>query len=64
MERHLGRKLKCGEVVHHKNGIRSDNRISNLELWTKSHTPGQRVADLLEWAYDFLEEYRDYSDPE
>lgn len=26
-----------------------------LELWSKSHPPGQRVSDLLEWAKDFLE---------
>jgi hypothetical protein len=36
MEDHLGRKLTRDEVVHHINGINSDNRLSNLQLTTFS----------------------------
>jgi len=57
MGEHLGRPLFKDENVHHKNGNRSDNRLSNLELWTKSQPSGQRVKDKVAWAIKFLEEY-------
>lgn len=58
MSQILGRKLRKGENVHHKNGIKHDNDPSNLELWTTSQPPGARVEDKVEWAIEFLKLYR------
>lgn len=62
MEQAVKRRLFDGENVHHKNGVKDDNRLSNLELWSRPQPSGARALDLLQWARTIVERYEPIED--
>lgn len=57
MEQHLRRPLFKGENVHHRDGNRLNNEITNLEIWNTQQPSGQRVEDKIRWAIDMIDQY-------
>ncbi len=54
----LGRPLHADETVHHRNGVRHDNRPANLELRVDAHARGMCVDEAVEWAVELLRRHQ------
>jgi len=63
MEQLLGRYLLPDERLHHRNGVRNDNRVENLELWVRAQPSGIRVDDAVAWAREILQRYEGKRSP-
>jgi hypothetical protein len=58
MAAHLGRDLEPHEDVHHiRAWEKSNNDISNLELWSRKHPVGSRVKDIIDYSKEMLALY-------
>ena len=56
----LGRSLRKGEQIHHKDGDKLNNDPSNLELWSRYQPSGQRITDKVAAAVSLLKKYPEF----
>lgn len=62
MEEHLGRTLDRNECVHHINGDKTDDRIENLEVVSRSeharmHSEERFAAQRAKWKFKWSRDY-------